>query len=238
MNKNWSQISKKCLKENKLLISKKLSIHVFGNVSLRLDKNHFVIKPSGAKLEKINPAKLPIVNIQSEQKVSGDLKPSSDTLTHLEIYKKFDSIKSIAHSHSMYATSWAQAGKSIPLLGTTHADHWEKEIPIVNFISKNKVKNYEKNTGKLIIDCLRKNKLDIYKNPGIIVSGHGPFAWGNTYESAVLNLELLEYVSKLAYKSIEIGIKKMIPKYISNKHYQRKHGKNAYYGQNKSKNNN
>ena len=232
MSKNWSLISKVCLDQNKLLLKKKLSINVFGNVSLRLDDNHFVIKPSGAILEKVNPRKLPIVNIQTEEKISGNLKPSSDTLTHLEIYKKFKGIKSIAHSHSLYATSWAQAGKSVPLLGTTHADYWEKEIPLLDHISKSKIKDYEKNTGKLIVDCLQKKKLNIYKNPGLIVAGHGPFAWGETYESAVLNLELLEYVSKLAHKSIEIGIKKKIPKHISNKHYQRKHGEKAYYGQN------
>ena len=191
-----------------------------------------MIKPSGVNLSDINKFDIPLINIKSEKKISGKLKPSSDTLTHLEIYKKYDKIKSISHTHSMYATVWAQAGKPIPLIGTTHADYWENEIPLVKFIKKKYIdKNYEKYTGKLILEHLKTKKLSAYACPGVIVSGHGPFSWGTENESSVLNSEILEFVAKTTFLSMQLKIKKKLPKYISNKHYQRKHGKKAYYGQ-------
>jgi len=223
---------KKCLEQNKLLLKKKLVIHSFGNVSLRIDDDHFVIKPSGVNLQKTQNSQFPIVNIRSGKIVKGNLKPSSDTPTHLEIYKKFLKIKSICHTHSLYATAWAQSGKSIPLIGTTHADYWQGDIPLVEFISKKNLnKNYEKFTGKLIIDTLKKLKIDAYSCPGVIVSGHGPFTWGVNENSAVLNSEILEFIAKTAYISNQIKIKSILPKYISKKHFDRKHGKKAYYGQ-------
>ena len=232
MKKNFSKVAKECLKQNRLLVEKKLVIQNFGNVSLRVDKDHFVIKPSGVNLSDINKFDIPLINIKTEKKISGKLKPSSDTLTHLEIYKKYDKIKSISHTHSMYATVWAQAGKPIPLIGTTHADYWENEIPLVKFIKKKYIdKNYEKYTGKLILEHLKTKKLSAYTCPGVIVSGHGPFSWGTENESSVLNSEILEFVAKTTYLSMQLKIKKKLPKYISNKHYQRKHGKKAYYGQ-------
>jgi len=233
MVKKYLDIANKCISQNKLLVKKKLVIQNFGNVSVRVDKDHFVIKPSGVNLSNINKLDIPLISIKSEKKISGKLKPSSDTLTHLEIYKKYDKIKSISHTHSMYATVWAQAGKPIPLIGTTHADFWKDEIPLVKFIKKKDIdKNYERYTGKLILEHLKKKKLSAYTCPGVIVSGHGPFSWGTEDESSVLNSEILEFVAKTTYLTMQLKIKEKLPKYISNKHYQRKHGKKAYYGQN------
>ena len=231
--KKYLNIAKECIKQNKELINKKLVIHNFGNVSLRIDKEHFVIKPSGAKLAKLKPTDMPIINIKSGKKVRGNLKPSTDTPTHLEIYKKFIDINSIAHNHSNYATVWAQSSKSIPLIGTTHADYWKNEVPIVEFLSSKDLKqNYEKNTGKLILKTLQRKKLNAYTCPGVIVAGHGPFTWGMQNSSAVINAEILEFVAQTTFQSFLLKIKKKLPKYISRKHYQRKHGKKAYYGQN------
>ena len=231
--KNYLKIAKKCIVENKKLINKKLVIHNFGNVSIRLDKDHFVIKPSGAKLSKLKPKDMPVINIHSGKKIKGYLKPSTDTSTHLEIYKKFIDIKSITHNHSTYATVWAQSSKAIPLIGTTHADYRKNDVPIVDFLSLKDLNNdYEKNTGKLILKTLKKEKLDAYTCPGVIVAGHGPFTWGIKENSSVINAEILEFIAKTTLLSSLLKIKKKLPKYISQKHYQRKHGKKAYYGQN------
>lgn len=231
MNK-YLKLASECINENKKLVKKKLVIHNFGNVSLRLDNNHFIIKPSGAKLSNLKPTDMPVINIKTGKKIKGKLKPSTDTPTHLEIYKKFQNINSIAHNHSTYATVWAQSSKAIPLVGTTHADYWENEVPLVNFLSlKDLNEDYEKNTGKLILKTLKKKKLNAYTCPGVIVAGHGPFTWGEKKDSSVTNAEILEFVAQTTFQSHILKIKKKLPKYISNKHYQRKHGKKAYYGQ-------
>ena len=227
-----SKFAKKCIDENIKLIKKKLVIHNFGNVSIRIDKNHFVIKPSGAQLTKLKPQDMPVINIISGKKVKGNLKPSTDTPTHLEIYKKYKDINSIAHNHSNYATVWAQSSKAIPLIGTTHADYWKDEVPLVNFISLKELdQDYEKNTGKLILKTLKNKNLNPYTCPGVIVAGHGPFTWGTEKNSAVINAEILEFIAQTTFQSFLLKVKKRLPKYISRKHYLRKHGKKAYYGQ-------
>lgn len=232
MKKNIIKFAELCLKQNKIVVEKNLVIQNFGNVSLRIDNDHFVIKPSGVNLYKINVKDMPVVNIKKRKKIFGKLKPSSDTETHLEIYKKYKNIKSVTHTHSTYATGWAQTGKSIPLLGTTHADFWEKDIPNVKFLTKNKVVNdYEKNTGKIIIETLNKLKLNAYNCSGVLVMGHGPFVWSDKIDGSIKNAEALEFIAKLAFISNQLKIKKKIPRYISKKHYYRKHGKKAYYGQ-------
>tara|TARA_Y100000768_G_C23975977_1_gene683094 strand:+ start:814 stop:1512 length:699 start_codon:yes stop_codon:yes gene_type:complete len=232
MKKKILKFAELCLQQNKIVVEKKLSIQNFGNVSLRIDDNHFVIKPSGVNLYKIKVTDIPVVNIKNGKKILGKLKPSSDTETHLEIYKKYKNIKSITHTHSTYATGWAQTGKSIPLLGTTHADFWEKDVPNVKFLTKNKVVNdYEKNTGKIIIESLNKLKLNAYNCSGVLVMGHGPFVWSDKIDGSIKNAEALEFIAKLAFISNQLKIKKKLPRYISNKHYQRKHGKKSYYGQ-------
>ena len=228
-----SNLRKKCLEQNRLLVKKKLIIHNFGNVSLRLDKDHFTIKPSGIDLRNVKSSDFPVINLRTKKVIKGKLRPSSDTPTHLEIYKSFSKIKSITHTHSPYAITWAQSGRPIPLVGTTHADYWSSEIPIVNFISQKKLNNgYEKNTGKLILSTLKKKKIDPYKCPGILVAGHGPFTWGTEIKSSIINAEILEFIAKTTFNSLLIKIKKKLPRYISKKHFERKHGKSSYYGQN------
>jgi len=226
------KLAKFCIKQNKELVEKKLVIQSFGNVSVRYDANHFLIKPSGVNLNKIKPSDVPLISIKSGKKVLGKLKPSMDTATHLEIYKKYKDIKSITHTHSEYATAWAQASKPIPLIGTTHADYWEKEVPIIKFINKKNInKDYELFTGKMIIENLVNKKINAYRCPGVLVAGHGPFTWGKEVDSSVLNAEILEFIAKTTYMSFQLKIKKKLPKHISNKHFVRKHGKDAYYGQ-------
>ena len=231
MNKNL-KIAAECIKQNRLLSKKKLVIHNFGNVSIRLDNDHFIIKPSGANLSSLRNIDMPVIKISSQKKIAGNLKPSTDTPTHLEIYKRFKNIKSIAHNHSTYATAWAQSAKPIPLIGTTHADYWKNEIPIIDYLKfKDLKKDYEKNTGKLILKTLNSKQLSPYTCPGVIVAGHGPFTWGEDIESSVINAEILEFIAKTTCLSILMKIKKKLPKYISLTHHKRKHGKKAYYGQ-------
>ena len=227
-----TKIIKECINQNKLLKKKKLSIQTFSNVSIRLNDKYFTIKPSGVLPEKIILKKCPIIRISDGKKIVGSYTPSTDTPTHRLIYKIFGEIKSIAHTHSKYVTAWAQSGKSIPIYGTTHADYWKSEIPVTNFISQKDLrKNYEANTGNLIIKTLRKKKLNPLNCPGIIVSGHGGFAWGKNNADAVKMSELMEFIAELAYFTEQIKVKKKLPKYISKKHFERKFGKKSYYGQ-------
>ncbi len=226
------KVSLECIRQNKLLFEKKLVLQNFGNVSLRFDKDHFIIKPSGANLDLLEPKDMPVIKISTQKKISGRLKPSTDTATHLEIYKKYDDLYSICHNHSVYATGWAQSSKPIPLLGTTHADYWKTDIPIVDYLSSKLIKkNYEKYTGKLILKTLKFKKLTPYDCPGVIVSGHGPFTWGKNFNSSVINAEIMEFIAKTSFISTIIKVKNKLPKYISQKHYNRKHGKKSYYGQ-------
>ena len=151
--------------------------------------------------------------------------------THQILYKNFAHIKSISHTHSKYATSWAQSGKSIPMYGTTHSDYWAGKIPVTGYLKKNQLKEYEKNTGLLIVNLLKKLKFKSTGCPGVIVAGHGPFCWGNSFDGAVNYSEMMEYIAEMAYFSEQIKVKNRLPLYISKKHFERKFGKNRYYGQ-------
>ena len=228
----FKNIESICIKENIKLTKMSLEDHSFGNVSIKINENFFFIKPSGVNVSKIKIGQCPIVSIK-DGKVFGKkrLKPSVDTATHLEIYKEFKNIKSISHCHSMYATAWAQSSKPIPLLGTTHADFWKSHIPLVRHIKKKELLNYELNTGKLIVQKITKEKINPDVCPGVIVSGHGQFAWGDKFTKAVSNSKLIEFVAKTNFMTMQIGIKKKLPKYISDFHYNRKHSKKKYYGQ-------
>ena len=232
MSKSINILKKKCFKSNKDILSKKLAIQSFGNASQRIDENLFIIKPSGINLKKINSNQLVIVEISSGKKINGTLKPSSDTETHRIIYKKFPFIKGIAHAHPTFLTSWAQTGKEIPNLGTTHSDYWRSNIPITKELSKNEIsKNYELNTGKSILECLASKKINPKFCPGILSRYHGAFAWGKSSDEAVKNLEAMEFIAELAFYTTIIGYKKKVSKKLVDKHFFRKHGKNKYYGQ-------
>jgi len=162
--------------------------------------------------------------------VEGKYKPSSDTATHLEIYRNFENVGGIVHTHSEWATSWAQAGRAIPALGTTHADHFYGEIPCTRPMKEKEVKaDYELETGKLIVSSFKGK--DPEAIPGILVNGHGPFSWGATPGKAVHNAVVMEYLAKMAFRTILLGNDKPIEQFLLDKHYLRKHGKDAYYGQ-------
>ena len=231
MIKKYKNYSQECKRQNIRLVEKKLSIQTFSNVSVRIDKNYFVIKPSGIPPKKINVNDCPIIRISNGKKVFGKYNPSTDTPTHQILYKNFAHIKSISHTHSKYATAWAQTGKSIPMYGTTHSDYWAGKIPVTRYLKKNQLQEYEKNTGLLIVNLLKKLKFKSTGCPGVIVAGHGPFCWGNSFDGAVNYSEMMEYIAEMAYFSEQIKVKNRLPLYISKKHFERKFGKNRYYGQ-------
>ena len=221
-----------CLKSNKLLLRKKLTLQTFGNVSQRVNSKYFVIKPSGVNLKNTKINDIVLVNINTGKKINSKLRPSSDTETHRILYKNFPKINGIAHAHSTFLTSWAQTGKSIPNLGTTHSDYWRSFIPITNDLSQSDVKkNYELNTGKAIIRLIKKKKIDLNNCPGVLSRYHGAFAWGPSAKDAVKNIEAMEFIAELAFYTTIIGYKKKVSKHLVDKHFFRKHGKKRYYGQ-------
>ena len=226
------KLEKICIKENIKLSKFGLGDHSFGNVSIRIDKNHFYIKPSGYNVKKLKIGDCPLISIKTSKVVKNKkFKPSVDMPTHLEIYKRFKTINSIAHCHSKYATSWAQASRPIPLLGTTHADFWSGDVPLVKYIKKKFLNKYESITGKLICNKLIKDKIDPKVCPGLLVAGHGQFSWSTSTEKSVSNSQLIEFVAETAYATLIIGKNKKIPSYISKFHFDRKHSKKKYYGQ-------
>ena len=219
------------LKLNKSIVKLGLQIHSFGNASLRY-KNFCMIKPSGANIAKLKYSEISVINIINGKVISGK-KPSVDLDTHLLIYKNFPEINSIIHTHSVFATSWAQAKKEIPCFGTTHADYYFNQIPITKSLSnKNVNKNYEYETGKSIVNKIKNLKIKPLNIPGILVASHGPFCWGDNSKKALENAQTVEYLAELAYKTKVINNKiSSIPRFLQLKHYKRKIGPNSYYGQ-------
>ncbi|MEI0604366.1 L-ribulose-5-phosphate 4-epimerase [Brachyspira alvinipulli] len=216
------------------LVRKNLVIYTWGNVS-GIDKESrlFAIKPSGVDYDTMKFDDMVILDLDGNKK-EGKYKPSSDTATHIELYKAFPEIGAIVHTHSSYATSWAQARKDILALGTTHADYFYGDIPCARALTKEEIESdYEKNTGLVIIETLKERNINPMDIPGIILSSHGPFAWGKDVANAVYNAVVLEEVAKMAYRTIQINKDvKRVEQYLLDKHYFRKHGKNSYYGQN------
>ncbi|TGY91548.1 L-ribulose-5-phosphate 4-epimerase [Petralouisia muris] len=205
----------------------------WGNVSgIDRETGLFVIKPSGVDYDKLSPDNMVVMDLNGN-KVEGKYNPSSDTATHLELYKAFPQIGGIVHTHSSYATSWAQAGRSIPCYGTTHADYMYGEIPCVRCLTKEEIDGaYEENTGHLIVDSFRKMGKDVMAVPAVLCKNHGPFAWGKDAHEAVHNAVVLEEVAKMAYRAETINPRiQPAPQKLQDKHYYRKHGANAYYGQ-------
>jgi len=216
-----------------------LAIYTWGNVSaFDSEKAVFAIKPSGVPYEKLSPESMVLVDLDGKI-VDGKLKPSSDTKTHQVLYREFSlkttgsGIKGITHTHSPYAVAWAQAKRSVPVFGTTHADHSTEEIPCTNFISEQALKNdYELETGNLIVEHFRKGNLNPVHVTMALVAGHGPFTWGNSASQSVYNGAVLEEICKMAILTLSIDPDaKPLPEYIIRKHWERKHGPGAYYGQ-------
>ena len=197
---------KTCIEKNKALVKKNLSFQNFGNLSIRVSKYEILIKPSGVELDAISDRDIPLVDIRNGNVIKGKLKPSIDTPIHIELYKKYNQIKSIAHCHSKYATAWSQACKEIPLLGTTHADFSIQSIHVTNILKSEEIKkNYEENIGKSIIKKLQKQKLNPLNCPGILVANHAAFAWGDSPDNCVKNMELIEFLAETAYITININ---------------------------------
>lgn len=217
-----------------------LALYTWGNVSA-FDKQNavFAIKPSGVPYEELTPESMVIVDVEGK-KVDGKLNPSSDTPTHAVLYKEFGlkqnaQIGGIIHTHSTYAVSWAQALKEVPLFGTTHADHIQTAVPCTPYLSKQAVEtNYEYETGIQILKLFEERKLNPSEVNMALCGGHGPFCWGKDAEKAVYNATVLEEICKMAINTLIINPNaNPLPQYIVNKHYERKHGPNAYYGQGK-----
>ncbi len=211
-----------------------LVTYTWGNVS-GIDRaaGLFVIKPSGVDYETMRPEDMVVMDLEGNR-VEGKYKPSSDTPTHLELYKRYEEIGGVVHTHSPEATSWAQAGRSIPLYGTTHADYFYGEIPCARSLTKKEIDEaYEKNTGLVIIETFEKRGLNPMYTPGVLCTNHGPFTWGKDAAEAVHNAVVLEEVAKMALKTELINPDvQTAPDCIRDKHFFRKHGENAYYGQN------
>ena len=208
-----------------------LVTYTWGNASgIDRKKGLFVIKPSGVPYEKMKPSHLVVMDLEGN-KVEGELNPSSDMPTHLELYKTFEKIGGIVHTYSPWATSWAQAGRGIPCYGTTHADYFYGTIPCARSLTKGEIEEaYEKNTGKVIIETFKDQ--DPTYVPGVLCTNHGPFTWGKDAAEAVYNSVVLEEVAKMAYRTefLKEG-GNLAPQYLKDKHFFRKHGENAYYGQ-------
>ncbi|MBI9011430.1 MAG: L-ribulose-5-phosphate 4-epimerase [Clostridiales bacterium] len=215
------------------LVTQNLVIYTWGNVSaIDRETDLVVIKPSGVKYDRMKPSDMVVVDLDGNI-IEGEMKPSSDTPTHLELYRCFKHINGVVHTHSEWATSWAQACRDVPSYGTTHADYFYGDIPCTRSLTKEEIKtNYELNTGKVIIETLVKKNYKPLEMPGIIVSNHGPFTWGESAMDAVHNAKVVEEVCKMAFRTEKLNqTVKKIDDHLLDKHYLRKHGKNAYYGQ-------
>lgn len=227
------KLKEEVLKANLELPKRKLVTFTWGNVSgIDRKKKLVVIKPSGVEYDIMKVEDLVVIDLEGNI-VEGKLKPSSDTPTHLYLYKNFPNIGGIVHTHSTSATSWSQAGKSIPAYGTTHADYFYGEIPCTRKMLRKEIQGeYELETGKVIVETFRRNGIKEDQVPAVLVNSHGPFAWGKNAEEAVHNILILEELSKIAYKTelLNSEVREM-QKELLDKHFLRKHGLNSYYGQ-------
>ncbi len=225
------QLKKEVYEANMELQEKGLVIYTWGNVSgIDRENNLVVIKPSGVEYDELSPEDMVVVDFDHNV-VEGRYRPSSDTATHIELYRAYDNLAGVVHTHSTWAVSFAQAGMGIPAYGTTHADYFYGEIPCTRDLTAAEINDgYERNTGLVIIETIGEN--DPMEVPGIVVKNHGPFAWGNSPANAVYNAVVLDKVAEMAYHTVMLNPNvKPAPQYLLDKHYFRKHGENAYYGQ-------
>lgn len=226
------QLKQEAFEVNMAIVRERLVVLTWGNAS-SFDRSNgiFAIKPSGVSYSLLKWQDMVLVDLDANV-IDSKLKPSSDTLTHLEIYKGFNSVGGIVHTHSPWATIWAQSGKAIPVLGTTHSDHFNGEIACLPYLSKEKViSSYEKETGIQIVESFISMKIDPLYMPACLLSGHASFTWGIGCKEAFENAVALESCAHMAYHSIVLNHSIQFPDYVLEKHFSRKHGKNAYYGQ-------
>lgn len=229
----YKELKRECYEANLELNALGLVIYTFGNVSaVDRDRGTFAIKPSGVPYEKLRPEDIVILDYDNKV-VEGSLRPSSDTKTHAWLYKNWADIGGIAHTHATYSVAWAQAQRDIPILGTTHADHLTEDVPCAPPMNDDLIAgNYEHNTGIQITDCFRERGLDYREVPMVLIGNHGPFAWGKSAAKAVYHSRVLEEVARMAQLTLQINPDApRLKESLIRKHYERKHGKNAYYGQ-------
>ncbi len=226
------KLKEEVFKANLELVREGLVIHTWGNASARdPETGLIVIKPSGVSYNSMKPDDM-VVLYPDASIAEGRYNPSTDAPTHLYIYNEWKKVGGVVHTHSSYATSWAQAGKSIPPFGTTHADHFYGEVPCTRKLTDNEIStDYELNTGKIIIETI--GGTDPLAIPSVLVIGHGPFSWGTSVADAVYNAVALEEIARMAFYTVLLGNQKPVSKNILDKHYTRKHGTGAYYGQTK-----
>lgn len=207
-------------------------LYTWGNVSgIDRARGLVVIKPSGVPYQGMQPSDMVVVDLEGRI-VEGTLRPSSDTPTHLELYKAFPEIGGVVHTHSTHAVVFAQAGMELPPLGTTHADYFYGAVPVSRSLTRDEVQEaYEKNTGRVIVETVKETGREALDVPGVLVRNHGPFTWGKDPEEAVYHSVVLEEIAEMAWKTLQINPSAALPPYILEKHYQRKHGPKAYYGQ-------
>lgn len=228
-----TELKEKVFKANLDLVKQGLVIFTWGNVSgIDREKGLVVIKPSGVSYDDMKAEDMVVVDLHSGKVVEGDLNPSSDTPTHLALYRAFANIGGVVHTHSTYATAWAQAGMDIPNIGTTHADYFYKDIPCTGDMTKAQVEgDYELETGNVIV--ARFEGINPDHTPGVLVKNHGPFSWGATPDKAVYNAKVMEQCAQMAYIAKTLNPSLEMNPLLIEKHYMRKHGPNAYYGQKK-----
>ncbi len=231
-----TQLKKSVFQANLDLVRHNLVIFTWGNVSgIDRESGLVVIKPSGVAYDKMTADDMVVVDLKTGKVVEGDLNPSSDTPTHLAIYRAFPEVQGIVHTHSTYATAWAQAGKDIPNIGTTHADYFHDDIPCTDDMTEAEVKgDYELETGNVIVRRFLRDNINPMHTPGVLVKNHGPFAWGTSPDNAVYNAVVMEQVAKMAFVSLSVNPQTTMNPLLIEKHFCRKHGPNAYYGQKKN----
>ena len=217
------------------LVKHNLVVFTWGNVSgIDREKGLVVIKPSGVEYDRLTPEDMVVVDLATGNVVEGNLNPSSDTPTHLAIYRAFGDVGGVVHTHSTYATAWAQAGLDIPNIGTTHADYFRASIPCTEDMTEAEVKGaYELETGHVIVRRFREAGLNPVHTPGVLVKNHGPFSWGRDAAGAVYNAVVMEQVAKMAFVSLTLNPRTTMNPLLVEKHFLRKHGPGAYYGQKK-----
>ena len=229
------KLKKQVLEANLELPKQGLIKYTWGNVSaFDPDTKYFVIKPSGVSYDNMKPSDMVVVDLNNNV-IEGDLNPSSDTPTHAVLYKAFPEIGGIVHTHSTWATIWAQAGLDVPPMGTTHADTFYGSVPCARYLTQEEIDGgYEHETGNVIVKTFKERGINPMEVPGVLLHGHGPFTWGKNAASAVMNSVVLEEVCKMNLFTLRLNDNAdQLPKRILDKHFLRKHGKNAYYGQKK-----
>ncbi len=229
----YKKLKQECYQANMQLNALNLVVYTFGNVSaVDRERGVFAIKPSGVPYEDLKVEDMVIVDFDNNI-IEGSLRPSSDTKTHAYLYKNWPKIGGVAHTHATYSVAWAQSQRDIPIFGTTHADHLTSDIPCAAPMADSLIEgNYEHNTGIQILDCFKDKKLSYEEVEMVLIGNHGPFAWGTTAAKAVYNSKVLEVVAEMAYLTLQINPNAArLKDSLIKKHYERKHGKDSYYGQ-------